>query len=681
MGPTYDRLGYKRLIVDYHFSAFVPGTLSKASAGDYVAACASTGADAVLIYAKDHWGHCYYATDTFPRHPNVPQDLFGEVLTGLKARGLTGYAYFSVGWDEQAARANPDWAMRGADGRPLRRRAPAADQVTGRWTYLCVNSPYRDYALAQIAEILQGYPFPALFLDILFLNTSGHVCHCEHCRARWALEHTEALPSAFTPAYLDFAIETLGRFQRDVKRLAARTGRKAQIEITHNFGLPHEDDDYVTFEVNPLGRNYLRGSGLAKIMRAEADGREVELIGHRFHQDWDFTTKAATLMQWEAATVLAHNCALMWVDQPNMDGTFDGNALAAIQQSFATVDELAPHVRGSVPWAEIGLLYGERSILLDPDEEQDFVGAYKLLTAHHWPFDVVTERQLTVERLRAYRLLIVPNVRHLTPEAAAAIDAYVRQGGALFFTHHTATESLTAQPLSARGFGIVDVEAALPFPASFMRPAQGVELGSTHLRVEETLRFHAPPGVQILATHVAPNITVTDSRWVSHNVAPGEDTALPAVVTGNAGAGRYVYAAPRLFAEVVRQGLPALSQFVTHLMGTLITPSLWVEAPGIVEATYLVQDGDLVICLVNGLVEKTAIGGFLHLREAPAYLSPVEVVPIADLHICLRGHKVLEARDGTGKALAIAVAEHGEQTTITLERLDLYAVVRISAGD
>ena len=139
-----------------------------------------------------------------------------------------GYAYFSVGWDEHAVRANPEWAMRDADGQPIRRGAPESDQVTGRWTYLCVNSPYRDYALGQIAEIVQGYDFPALFLDILFLNPSGQVCHCAHCRARWALDHTEPLPSTFTPAYLQFAIETLGRFQRDVKRLAAHTGREAQ---------------------------------------------------------------------------------------------------------------------------------------------------------------------------------------------------------------------------------------------------------------------------------------------------------------------------------------------------------------------------------------------------------------------------------------------------------------------
>ena len=45
---------------------------------------AALGVDAVLVYAKDHWGHCYFATHNFPRHPNVPQDLFGQVLDGSR---------------------------------------------------------------------------------------------------------------------------------------------------------------------------------------------------------------------------------------------------------------------------------------------------------------------------------------------------------------------------------------------------------------------------------------------------------------------------------------------------------------------------------------------------------------------------------------------------------------------
>ncbi|NKQ36594.1 MAG: hypothetical protein HF973_13395, partial [Chloroflexi bacterium] len=58
MDKTTNLLGYKRLIIDYHFSDFVPGTLAQADAAGTVAACLETGADSVLVYAKDHWGHC-----------------------------------------------------------------------------------------------------------------------------------------------------------------------------------------------------------------------------------------------------------------------------------------------------------------------------------------------------------------------------------------------------------------------------------------------------------------------------------------------------------------------------------------------------------------------------------------------------------------------------------------------
>ncbi len=672
LGPSYDLLGYKRLIVDYHFSDFVPGTLAQANAGDYVAAAADLGVDSVLVYAKDHWGHCYYATPTYPRHPNVPQDLFGQVLDGLRQRGMTGYAYFSVGWDEHAVRSHPEWAMRDAAGAPIRRGAPADDRITGRWTYLCINSPYREYALHQIREIVAGYDFPALFLDILFLNPARQVCHCAACQALWACAHAEPLPTTFTPAYIQFAIAALGRFHRDAKAVIAAAGKTVQ--TTHNLGLPYADDDYVAFEVNPLGRNYFRGSALAKIMRAEAGGREVELIGHRFNQDWDFTTKSHNLMRWEAATVLAHNCALMWVDQPHMDGSFDPQAAAAMRAAYAVVDDLAPHVRGSTPYAEVALLFASHSNALNPAEELDFAGAYRLLTELHWPFDVIAERDLTVAALRRFRLLIVPNARTLAPEASAAIAAYVREGGALLFDHEAATLSPTGQPLPQPSFGLVQIAGPLPHAASFLKPAS--PLSSAHLRVTETLAFAPVTAAQTWATHVLPNIDVTGERWVSHNVAPGEQTGQPAVVSGVSGQGRYVYCAPRLFAESIRQGLPALREFLTALLGHLYQPSLWVEAPAIVEATFSRQGDDLVVCLVNGPVGKPALGGLMLMRETPGYLAFDEFLPLHDVRIHLRGRHVVDASDERGHPLVISLTD--DDTVVTVARMEEYAVVRIA---
>jgi hypothetical protein len=302
------------------------------------------------------------------------------------------------------------------------------------------------------------------------------------------------------------------------------------------------------------------------------------------------------------------------------------------------------------------------------------VGAYRLLTELHWPFDVIAERDLTVEALRRFRLLIVPNARHLTPEASAAIAAYVAAGGALIFDYETATLNPSGQPLPQPGFGLVQSAGPLPHAASFLKPAS--PLSSAHLRVTETLAFSTATPAHTWATHVLPNIDVTGERWVSHNVAPGEETGQPAVVSGASGQGRYVYCAPRLFAESIRQGLPALREFLTALLGHLYQPSLWVDAPAIVEATFSRQGDDLVVCLVNGPVGKPALGGLMLLRETPGYLAFDEFLPIHDVRIHLHGQHVVDASDGRGRPFVISLTDY--DTVVTVAHMEEYAVVRIA---
>ena len=674
MPPTYDLLGYKRLIVDYHFSDYVSGTLADANAEAYVNACVELGTDSVLVYAKDHWGNCYFDTPHYPRHPNVPQDLFGEILAGLRENGIVGFAYFSVSWDEHIARRHPEWVMRAVDGTQIRRGAPIEDRITGRWRYLCMNSPVRDYLLGQIAELIGNYDFPALFLDILFMNPAGQICHCTWCQERWREQHGIPLPESYTPEYLAFITETLGNFQQDVRSIIAASGK--HIQITHNFGLPYEYDDYLAFEFNTLGRNFLRGSAIAKIMRAQAAGREVELIGHRFNQDWDFTTKSPVLMRWEAATVLAHNCALMWVDQPHMDGSFDSAGIAAMKASYEVVDELLPHVRGSKPYAEIALLYPTRSMRLEPEQELDFVGAYRLLSELHWPFDVISEEQLNQEQLQSFRLLIIPSARHLSAEAVSAVSEYVKQGGHLLFTHQTATASPTPDHLPTDSFGMVQILKADNHPASFLRPSGKYSCGNEYLRVTDTCAFRALADAETCATFVEPNITVTWDQWVSHNVAPGTDTGQPAVIHGIWGKGQFIYAAPRLFAEYGRQGLSAIATFATALLSDLVEPDIWVEAPKSVEATYNRQGDDLVVVLINGITNRPVRGGVMMLGDSPGDDSIDEIIPVPDIRLRVQQGIVLAANDMRGEAFAITI-ESESSSIVTLESLAQYDVIRM----
>ena len=87
------KLGYKRIILDYHFSAFLPQTLTRVDPEDYVRQMKAAGVEAFLVYAKDHWGNVYHKTSISPRHPNAPADLFGTLLKLCRREGIrTTYA-------------------------------------------------------------------------------------------------------------------------------------------------------------------------------------------------------------------------------------------------------------------------------------------------------------------------------------------------------------------------------------------------------------------------------------------------------------------------------------------------------------------------------------------------------------------------------------------------------------
>ena len=53
-------------------------------------------------------------------------------------------------------------------------------KVFAKWTWLCLNSPYRDYFLRQMEELIANYEFEGLFLDIV-LNHRALVCYNPCC--------------------------------------------------------------------------------------------------------------------------------------------------------------------------------------------------------------------------------------------------------------------------------------------------------------------------------------------------------------------------------------------------------------------------------------------------------------------------------------------------------------------
>jgi len=342
--PLARRLGYKRLCLDFHFSEYPDGVLSKADAKTYVRTLKENGGEVVLAFAKDHWGNHYYDTTLGHKHPAVKQDLFGQIVAEANKQGIDVIAYTSIGWDEFNRRRHPEWRMVNWQG----------SSRGGRWTTLCVNTDYGQRTIEHIAELCGKYRFRGLWIDIVQYSFSAPnaPCYCAACQRLWReAGHGDAIPNPLggesRARYLDFRDAFLRRYV-EAARGAAKTAQPGVL-FTHNWGGCFDLDDFIPKEAEPWGKDYVYQGYMTKYTRALAQGRDFEMYSARFNQPCDFTIKPVELMRWEAASIVAHNGAVEIVDQPNIDGTLEPKAWAVIREAYRTIDELSQHLAARRP--------------------------------------------------------------------------------------------------------------------------------------------------------------------------------------------------------------------------------------------------------------------------------------------------------------------------------------------
>jgi hypothetical protein len=296
-----------------------------------------------------------------------------------------------------------------------------------------------------------------------------------------------------------------------------------------------------------------------------------------------------------------------------------------------------------------------------------------MLTEAHVPFDILADSLVTETPLSGFKFILVANIVHMTPEVAAALRQYVSEGGALLFTHSTATLDFHGEPLAQPSFGYVSIVRQGPYSVSFIKPS--TPASDTLLRVRETVEFNHGADVQFEATVTPPALDVTPDQWITHNVMPGPDGESPAAVTGSFGRGHYIYIAPRIFAEYIRQGLPSIREWVMALIAPHYQPSIWLEGSRAVEAVYQRQGADVVIALINGLVDKPRAGGHGTIFDR-GWVGMTETMPVAGLRLHLRGRREVTASDLGGNALSVTAGE--SETIVEVPRLDRYGLVRLS---
>jgi len=664
----FSRIGYKMICWDLQFQDVDPNTLKHADAEKYAEAVAQAGATSHLVYAITNTGLALFKSQFLPKFQNLPDDFLGAYLEACRKRGIKTELYYSLGWQKTLDVTHPDWVVVDANAKPSQ-----ADISSGGFlgvvNYMCFNSPFREFCFKQVKELADRYTFDAWDVDILGWFDRAQICYNPHCLEKWKARTGQdlprPLPQELYPEYLDFMAETHNSIYKGIKDQLKASGH--DVPTTHNSGFDWSLDDFVMIESNPDGADYYNMSTTAKMYRAHAHGRGLQINPHRANNYVDYVNLPVPTLTWETAVAVSHNAGLMWCDMANIDGTIDPMAVRTIREAYAVADRLIPKVEGTVPYAEVSILLSERDHLLSDGtgnkDSEDFRGAHELLTDLHWPFDVVADEHLSLDELSRFRLLVVPSLHYFSKEHRQIVLEYLEKGGHIFFCGRCAVLDQKGRPHAEPEFGLVKIRET-PAPRGYIKTLFPID--DERLKAANIATVEPDAGLITLGHMIRMSTPKREGSPLEEPQYPLEETNQPAMVTGKRGNGQFTYVGYPFFYEYVNQGLPVIGQAFTKLVGGFYQPGVWVEAPAVVEAIYNQLDSKLRISLVSATTSRPGKGKHINIEE---------VLPIMGIRIVLRDRKVRRAVDLGGHELEVTT-EKG-RTVVAVPHLGQYDLISL----
>ena len=431
------------------------------------------GAQVVQFTAKNSFGNSLYPTKIGRQHPTVVggRDLFGEICSAVKRRGIGIIGYFNVLLDYDTAGEREQWLQRDVDGNAL---------SFEQYPMFCMSSPYIDTIVPHIAEMAEWYDIDGVMLDIQYWNAKG--CFCKHCASGFKEYSGYGLdPKHYdNRQWMEFA-----RFQRDVKRnailriKAAVDDVRSDLEWTWNgsgnMSTEYELDTHLgSYGTEAHPPAYDSCSAKSKWMHSSGKPFELwmpESIGSWGHH----TITTAVTLKGMSAIALANGGAVTINHSVTPSGAYGGKVADGVYDTidnvFEWISEREAACDDVVSEAEIAVLHSEYNTLYEritqkagrvasPSTPRSWLvgqgATYAIagvLDSIQAPFDMLhSECALVADKNEAktrndgygyprnldeYACLILPNVGIMNTVTADAIRSYVDRGGCTISTYMT----------------------------------------------------------------------------------------------------------------------------------------------------------------------------------------------------------------------------------------------------
>ncbi len=567
------------------------------NARECIDALEAAGTRCLQIFSKDHYGYCYYPCSLGRPYP---RDVFGELVAEARPRGMRIIPYFSVGYDAYATGTHPEWLHIDSHGKP--RSTP-----TGPFQWACLNSPYRDYCLRQIRELVEHNEVDGIWLDILPLRPAtvevdgrpglsfvpDAPCYCPTCQVLHRERYGQDVPLVPSPADrvrgFQLRVDGARSFIKEVDRIVK--ARNPDAIVTYNgSGKPVDAIDFADLSsVESHAPGYMTTSLYGRWGRNS--GRMPELYtpsglpgsGLGFN-GWD--QKPVEMLELETAIALSQGSVLWPCLTPYPDGSTDRAQFAALEHVFTFAKKLEPFVQDAESVSDIALSLTNRPYTAPTHGHEAMLATealHQALVHGHYQFDVL---RLPTD-LSNYRLLLLAEQAVMSVDEAERVREFVHNGGCLFATG--AVSLMDEAGIARPNFALSDV-LGVDFSRQSQQPFVYLRL------TDNTINSHIPdmpilvqmPSVEIAPTTGRvlgyvdyPDLKRTDVLTVLWGYPPPDaEQRHPAIVINEYGHGVCIYSSVGFphrdndWARIMSQGRETAMSGAGHALEVIWTERL-----------------------------------------------------------------------------------------------------------
>ena len=405
------------LFYDFHTESCFRDLGREIDADAFAEECASCGVDFLTFHARCNRGFCYYDTQTGIRHPGLKTDLFGDISTACRKRGIRVSAYLNGGISNEEGILHRDWLRLSFDGRQY-----PAEKETPYLRTMCFNSPYREHLLEMIREIAGKYHPDGFFLDCF----SPQICVCPLCSQKMLRENLNPLN-----------LEDVRRFGREstldfAREIASAVRQYVREPLLYFNGLGYEEQQGIAtylececlptapawgYDFLPLAARYIRTLHFETAQNMTA----------RFYDWGDFGSirKSAGIRN-DLFLGLALGLRPDLSSHLHPEGKWENRVFQCIRETYREVQKYGEYFDNCSALVEAAVLFQKDAGHFA--SRKYLKGAVRVLDELRIQFDVITP----ASDFSRYRLLILPEGVAFDEETAAKIRHFQNMGNAVF---------------------------------------------------------------------------------------------------------------------------------------------------------------------------------------------------------------------------------------------------------